>query len=76
MPRSHTVQLRMSNLELAELDEVARGLGMSRSDLLREGIKQMRRHATRLQARQSNIHLLLQAAEEVPGDEVRFEGRP
>lgn len=75
MVKVHIVQVRLSDDELRRLDETARSLGVSRSEILRMGIDEAEAGLRRLRMRKRNMHKLIEAAREVPGDEARWLGK-
>lgn len=75
MTKPHMERVRLDDAEEGDLVAIAKVLDISKSEVLRRGIQEMKEVAERVQARRKNWHLLIEAAEKIPGDDVRPEGR-
>jgi len=62
----------MNELMLESLARVAKEKGITESEVLREGV----RLQERMLMRKKNIHLLIKAAEMIPGDDAKWSLDP
>lgn len=72
MAVSTTKKVRLSPELEADLALLAKELGVTESEVLRYGI----RLAKRVRDRRANIAMAVEEALAVPGDKIRWEGKP